>query len=416
MRNVFESAFVIARRDFVATVYTRTFILFLLAPLIMFALAMGVGAVSAQADAEATRDSVAIVADSATVEAVQRSRTRLVAGTSEQAFPEVTAVQPAENVLVQAQALLADTEANYSAVLSGTLERPVLTGPEKIEDGVGNRIQLIVDEARRDAALRDRGVSVELAPMGRVMTEQAAGNLRSIRHLVARTGQMVIFFVTLMLATLLLSNLVEEKSNKVIEVLAAAVPLDAVFLGKLMAMLAMSVVGLLLWGGIIALASMLYVEIMPVWAELPPIAPAVGWPVFCVLAILYYATNYMLLGALFLGIGGQANSVREVQTLSMPITFLQMMVLLLAMTVVGNSEGMWVWLAYIFPLSSPLAMIALAAQSDLIWPHLLALVWQALWVVIIIRIGVSMFRRTVLKSPGSGSPFSFGRKKGTQAP
>ena len=37
MRNVFESAFVIARRDFVATVYTRTFILFLLAPLIMFA-------------------------------------------------------------------------------------------------------------------------------------------------------------------------------------------------------------------------------------------------------------------------------------------------------------------------------------------------------------------------------------------
>lgn len=416
MRNIFEAAFVIARRDFVATVYTRTFILFLLAPLIMFALAFGVGAVSAQADAEATRDSVAVVADSATVEAVQQARLRLVTGTSERSFPALTAVQPAENVGVQAQRLLADTDANYSAVLSGTIERPVLTGPEKIEDDIGRRIQLIVDEARRNEAMRQGGVSVELMPLGRVVTEQAAGNLRSIRHFVARTAQMIIFFITLMLATLLLSNLVEEKSNKVIEVLAAAVPLDSVFLGKLMAMLAMSVVGLMLWGGLIALASLLAVEMLPVWAELPPIAPAVGWPVFSVLIILYYATNYMLLGALFLGIGGQANSVREVQTMSMPITFLQMMVLLLAMTVVGNSSGMWVWTAYIFPLSSPLSMIALAAQSDVLWPHLLALAWQAIWVVLIIRLASHFFRKTVLKSPSSGPIFSFGRRgKGVQS-
>ena len=44
----------------------------------------------------------------------------------------------------------------------------------------------------------------------------------------------------MLLATLLLSNLAEEKPNKVIEVLAAAVPLDAVFLGKLIAMLGIS--------------------------------------------------------------------------------------------------------------------------------------------------------------------------------
>ena len=415
MRNVFEAAFVIARRDFVATVYTRTFILFLLAPLIMFALAFGVGAVSARADNEATRDTVAVVADSATLDAVQQARARLVAGTSERSFPELTGVQPAENVGVQARRLLADTETNYSAVFSGTIDRPVLTGPEKIESSIGRRMQLIVDEARRTAAMERRGVSVQPVALERVVTDQAAGNLRSIRHLVARTSQMIIFFITLMLATLLLSNLVEEKSNKVIEVLAAAVPLDAVFLGKLVAMLAMSVVGLLLWGGLIALAYTFF-QVMNDWLALPPVAPAVGWPIFCLLAILYYATNYMLLGALFLGIGGQANSVREVQTLSMPITFLQMMVLLLAMTVVGNSGGMWVWLAYIFPLSSPLSMIALAAQSEILWPHLLALAWQGLWVVLIIRMASHFFRKTVLKSPSSGPVFSFGRRRKSAQP
>ena len=36
MMGLFESAWVIARRDFVATVYSRSFILFLLAPLVLF--------------------------------------------------------------------------------------------------------------------------------------------------------------------------------------------------------------------------------------------------------------------------------------------------------------------------------------------------------------------------------------------
>jgi len=40
MMSLFEAAWVIARRDFVASVFSRTFILFLLAPMILFAVPM----------------------------------------------------------------------------------------------------------------------------------------------------------------------------------------------------------------------------------------------------------------------------------------------------------------------------------------------------------------------------------------
>ena len=126
--------------------------------------------------------------------------------------------------------------------------------------------------------------------------------------------------------------------------------------------------------------------------------------------------NYMLLGALFLGIGGQASSVREVQTLSMPITFLQMAVLILAITVIGDTTSVMSWVAFIFPLSSPLAMIALAGQSELVWPHLLALAWQALWVVIIIRVASAMFRKNVLKSGGAEPMFRLRRRRTNKQP
>jgi ABC-2 type transport system permease protein len=203
--------------------------------------------------------------------------------------------------------------------------------------------------------------------------------------------------VTLMLATLLLSNLVEEKSNKVIEVLAAAVPLDAIFLGKLIAMLFISVVGIATWVGMLGIAY-LFVQTLQSWMVVPSFAPAVGWPAFTLLVMLYYTTNYMLLGALFLGIGGQASNIREIQTLSMPITFLQLGVLLLAMNTVGSPGTTLAWTAYIVPFSSPLSMVAMAAEQPALWPHLAALAWQALWVVLIIRASAALFRRTVLKS------------------
>ncbi|HWT11398.1 MAG TPA: ABC transporter permease [Allosphingosinicella sp.] len=413
--GLFEAAWVIARRDFVATVYSRSFILFLLVPLIVFSAAMGTGYMAQRNDRSAAQPVVALIADSATVEALGWARARLVAGTAEQSLPPLRPVAPAENVRAQAARLLADEQDGYSAVLSGTLERPVLTGPPGVEDGLGAQLQLVIDMARRDAAFAAAGGAPPRTEIRRVVTAEAAGNLKRIRRNIAQTAQTIIFGVTVMLATLLLSNLAEEKSNKVIEVLAAAVPLDSVFLGKLLAMLGISMVGMALWSGTLGLLY-LFVQALQDWMALPDAAPAVGWPAFLLLVLVYYSANYMLLGALFLGIGGQASNIREIQTLSMPVTLLQVFVFLLAMSAVGGDGGAMMWTAYILPFSSPLAMVAHAAQHASPWPHLAALAWQALWVVLIIRASSRLFRATVLKSSPGGAFFSLasllGRKPG----
>ena len=404
MMTMFESAWVIARRDFTAQVYSRSFILFLLAPVLLFGFAFFVGIAAEETERGANQPVVAVVADSATTEALNEARARLVAGTSETSFPNFRAVSPAENVRVQARALLADEEGAYSAVFSGTLDRPVLTGPARVDEFVGRRVGLVIEEARRAGALDAAGARVPAVPVVREVTQSAAGNLQMLRRVLAQGGQTLIFGVTIMLATLLLSTLVEEKSNKIIEVLAAAVPLDAVFLGKLLAMLGISLVGLSLWGGMLGTAYT-FVGMLSDWVTLPDVSPAVGWPIWIALLLLYYAANYMLLGALFLGIGSQASNVREIQTISMPVVMLQLLVLLLAMNAIGGGGSMLTWAAYVIPFSSPLAMIAHGAQYEALWPHLAALAWQALWVVIIIRASSRLFRRGVLKSGTTGSFF-----------
>lgn len=405
MMSLFEASWVIARRDFTATVYSRSFLIFLIVPLLVFGAAMAVGQMIDDADRASSQPVVAVVTDTATHEAVTAARDRLTAGTSDRTFPLLRIVAPAENVSVQAGNLLADERESYSAVLSGTLDRPVLTGPQKIEEHVANRMALIVDDARRAVALEQAGRAPPPAALERVVTGEAAGNLQANRRDLARGVQGLFFALTVLLATLLISNIAEEKTNKVIEVLAAAVPLDAVFFGKLISMVGVSFVGLALWGGTLGLGY-LFVQVIQEWVALPQSGPAIGWPAFFVLALVYYATNYMLLGALFLGIGSQASNIREIQTLTMPVTLIQGAVFFLAVGVVGSSGGALTWFAYLFPFSSPMVMIAHAAESSTLWPHLVAILWQLAWVVLIIRMSARLFRRTVLKSSSSDSFFS----------
>ncbi|QPQ54871.1 ABC transporter permease [Allosphingosinicella flava] len=400
MNDIFRAAWIICRRDFVATVYSRTFVLFLLAPLIGIGFGYLIGETTGDADRDISRPKVAIVAAAETAAAMEAAHKKLSEALGERALPVIESIVPEGAGEAQARALLASSEANVSAVMTGTLDRPVIYGPADTVGNLSKEMALVAETARTGDALRAAGAAAQAPDVAIVTTPGAGGEVNMGRHALARVGQTVIFFFTIFLAGMLLSNLVEEKSNKVIEILAAAVPLDAVFLGKIMAMLAISVIGVVIWGTL-GVAAVYFFQGVAGWL----IPPAVGWPLFILLLLFYFAANYMLFGALFVGIGAQANSVREVQTLSMPITFGQLIFFAAASATVGQANLSWTIGGALFPLTSPLTMIALAAQSPALWPHLLAILWQLTWLFIIVRVATLMFRVTVMKSGKAGSFF-----------
>ncbi|MGA9580542.1 MAG: ABC transporter permease [Allosphingosinicella sp.] len=405
MMGFFQSAYVIARRDFVATVWSRTFLFFLLGPLLVIGLSFLFGSMSGRMARQDVHATVAVVASEADFGALEAARERLNPGFGTRQLPTLVREPPGGDPALQVRTLLSNPDKRILAVLTGPLDRPVLTGAVTGEDSTRKQMSLIVDQARQQRSLAEAGRAGPPAAVAVVETDRSEGALAATRAITARGGQLLLFMLTVLLAGMLLSNLLEEKSNKIIEVLAAALPIDAIFLGKLVSMLAISLVGIAVWvsGALVALA------LWPGQAPALP-EPAVGWPLFILLVLLYYSANYLLLGALFLGIGSQANSVREVQTLSMPVTVGQMLIFLLASFAVGAFNSPLGLGAAIFPFSSPLTMVARAAQTPELWPHLLALAWQALWVWLTVMLGAKLFRRNVLKS-GGGQGGMFTRRK-----
>lgn len=384
--RIIRSAYVIGRRDFTATVMSKTFLLFLLGPLFPLLMAAAFGGIGAQIEQEAQRPVVAVVAAPEAFAQLQQSRDQLAEVVRGERVVAITRVDPPADP----RQLLKQERPPVIGVLEGGLDRPRFTGAVYADGPTIRQLQWILSEARQAEA----GPATAEVPLLVTLTKRSAGSVASARSLTARAGQALLFVLTILLAGMLLSQLIEEKSNKVIEILAAAVPVDAIFLGKLFAMLAMSLVGIAVWSAAGAGAIALWTE--DGLAGLPE--PAVGWTAFLVLVAVYFAMSYLLIGAVFLGIGGQASSAREVQTLSMPVTMAQVVLFAFASIGVGKPGSMEAIAAAIFPLSSPFAMLGRAAEVPELWPHALAFAWQALWVGLILHLAAGLFRRSVLKS------------------
>ena len=396
--SFFQAAWVIARRDFVAVLFSRAFLFFLVGPLFPILVGGLAGSIGKSTATQVISIEVGL-AMSAEDNAAMLGASETLRPQLRGALPVLTEIEEAKNSPgFDAAAYMDERRGNHAAIVTGTLSAPKLVGTQRQIDRWKGPVELVAA-----TALQASPSQFPQAGSEAVATNAAAE--RSGRVRTAQAAQMVLFLLTMLLGGMVLSNLAEEKGNKIIEILAAALPMDAVFMGKLFAMLGVSFVGIAVWGalgwGFWTVAEDAIVTVTQTnYRELP--GPAIGWPLFLALGIAYFSMAYLLLGSLFLTIGSMASSVREVQTLSMPVTMMQLMVFFLAMATVTDMGSSMEMVAVIFPLSSPFAMLARAALEETLWVHAVALAWQAVAVIILVKGGSLLFRKKVMKSGGAG--------------
>lgn len=395
MKQMLKDAMIVARRDYFAVVATPTFLLFLLSPLFMigFGLVGGAGAVQMGKATGARKELVAIVspADRPLVEAADARLRR----TASPMVPKLVFETPNGKDADQAQALLGAKGREVNAILHGPLATPHITYR------TANRFQAdflatVADDA---AKARKSGLPANEDVTKPVRIEIKAGQAQQSKQQGAGYGAVfVIFLLTLMLGGQSAGMMAEEKGNKVIEILVAAIHIESIFMGKLVGLFAIAMTFIAFWGALLGIGfAALPITVQSVLADA---TPAIGLPWFFTLGTIYFTMSFMLLGAIFLGMGALASSMREVQMMSLPITALQVGMFALANAAASAPGTEIATFAEIFPFSSPFAMAARGATDAAILPHFAAILWQALWVGLVIYGAARLFKRGVLKSGG----------------
>lgn len=199
---------------------------------------------------------------------------------------------------------------------------------------------------------------------------------------------LLMFVGIIVLSQYLLTNLIEEKSSRVVEVLLSAVSPFELMAGKILGLTAAGLTGIGVCVAVIA-----------------AVAKAEGFmgslnPWAFGLFLLYYVLGILLVSSMYAAVGSACNTLREAQGLMMPMALLFVVPVASWMHIAQNPGGLFATLLSFVPPLTPMVMILrLAASREVpVWQTVLSLALLAaavpatMWAAAkVFRVGVLMY-------------------------
>jgi len=397
----------VARREFMTAVSQPTFLVFLLSPLILLVASLVTGGAieSARTQSMSKRTVVMLSAgaEARTARAVD-ARLRDLIQTQERA--PLRTEPPGPDPAAQAHALLADPDADVKAVLYGAVQEPrILRTPDAVADE-RYLAQIAIETLQ---AIRTREISAYGGRTLRivrpeVLVSRPAANSATAMEALGAAAIVIVFMATYLLSSHIATGFAEERSSRIVEILASSASLESVFFGKLVGELAVATLFTGFW--IVVLIGVALAGGLPSGGDgTLPLTAATGG-LFPVLFLVYFMMSYLISSCSILGLASLASTPRGAALMVMPFSLMQFGMMSLGTYAASRPDTALFWTAMAIPYSSPLVMVSRAATSPSLGMHLVGIAWQLLWVVAIVRLAAGAFRRGAL---GGGHGLSFGR-------
>jgi ABC-2 type transport system permease protein len=247
----------------------------------------------------------------------------------------------------------------------------------KVADRVENQIQQSIREAIVNARARALGLepgsidSMVRVDRVRSVTITKQGEQQTV-NAVSRALPFV-FVVLLMIGVMmggqsLLTTTIEEKSNRVIEVLLSAVSPLELMAGKILGQMGVSlaVLGVYVLLGIVVLLSFALVGLLDPWL------------VFYL--VIFFVITYLVMGSLMVAVGSAVNDMHEAQSLVTPIIMLMVIPVMFAAPIAQDPTSRFsIVMSFIPPFNTFAMLLRLASSVPPPW-------WQV-WLSIGVGLG-----------------------------
>lgn len=357
----------VARREILAQLTDRAFWIGTLATLALVVLGLGFGVISATGGGT-TR--VAVSSDES-MAVVQRAAASGVA---------VEAVEVAPDEL-RSSVSASDADAALEQVPGGwVLTVSDLTDTPDLADAIthvqisANATALGVDPAD---VLADTTLSV--VPL-------EGDDLAAVAVFIATAAFSVLFMLAAVTYGMQIAqSVVTEKESRVVEILAAAIPVRQLLIGKVVGNMAMALGQVVLIVGV-ALLGLSWTHFAPL---LGVVGGVVGW------FVLFFIVGFASLACLWAAAGAMATRVQDLSQTTTPLTMVIMLVYFAGFFARGTAATV---LSYV-PIASTVTMPGRLMSGDAGWlDAVLALVVAAAFMAATIWVGDRIYRRGLLQT------------------
>jgi len=392
----------IMRREYIETVRTKTFLVSIfITPFLMVGIFFLAGSAEKMASRGAPARRIAVTVPSKDIEQELKDRFEQhnTARPSQQILPTFRETDsPEETGRELEEAGRSGEFDGYLAVAAGVVDGEGASQfyTRKPSDlTLYHTISRLVNDAVRNTRFRNHGMSPELiAELQRgVALEQI--DVRSKEKAKARPILAMIapfFFVFMMFMGMfainqqMLTSVIEEKSSRVMEVLLAAVSPARLMTGKILGLGAVGLTVVAIWTGAACVA-----------ASAKGVASIANASTLAYFA-LYYVPGFLLFSAIFAAGGSACNTLKDAQTLVMPMALVMVVPMMAWLPISQRPDGaLAVTLSFIPPFTPLVMVLRLAASPEVPAPHIVgSIVLLLASVVIAMKASAKIFRTGIL--------------------
>ena len=201
---------------------------------------------------------------------------------------------------------------------------------------------------------------------------------------------------------MLLTNTIEEKSNKLIEVLLSSISPLVLMAGKI---LGIALTGLTIIGSWLLMAIGFFVflpSLLGINLPLDVTAVAID-PWFLGSFFVYFILGYLLYAAILVGLGSVCNNLKEAQNLMLPVQLVQMLPILLMVPIGRDPNGTLAQILSYIPPLTPFVMMNRAAGPPTTSEYIVTTILLVASVILALWFAAKIFRIGILltgKPPG----------------
>jgi ABC-2 type transport system permease protein len=373
-----QAVLLVARREFVTQVRSRSFVIGLVITLVLFG---GLFLLGAWISGQSSNHTLGLTGGTA---ALQPALEQVA-----QAQDATLTVHAVDDAAGRAQVESGDLD----ALLTGAPGAYQLVGLDSVGDGLRSIVDVAVQQQALTVALDAAGVDpAQLADRANVVVEtlEPADPDSGQRLAVAFVGTFLLFFSLSGYGSLVATGVVEEKQSRVVELLLATIKPWQLLAGKI---LGLGTVGLL---QLVILSAICGVGASAAGLLTVPGA-AVG---MFVMVVVWYLLGFFLYASLYAAVGSTVSRQEELQSVVAPMIFLLLIPFVLTLNLLPSDprNGVAAVLSFIPFFSQTVMPARYALGVAALWEVLVAAAFALLTIVVVVRVAGRIYQNSVLRT------------------
>ena len=309
----------------------------------------------------------------------------------------------------------------YYALLEKKENEIILSSNKQVSLSVSNEIKSQLEQKIEQKKLVELGIDMRLLKQAKttvvvsnqIISEDGRGqkSKTELSMAIGFISGLLIYIFIFMYGTMVMRSIIEEKTNRIVEVIISSVKPFKLMMGKIIGVSLIGLTQFILWicltsilffivqayfGNIAEIESSQEIEMQSIMSEGLMYLNNINLVEILLAFLFYFLGGYLMYGSLFAAVGSAVDAEADSQQFILPVTIPLILSFILIQPIMENPDSSLAFWMSIIPLTSPIVMMVRIPFGVADWELLLSILVLVGSFILSTKLAAKIYRTGIL--------------------